>query len=95
MFRTVPLSIIRGFSLYTHNVICHTGLLTACEQEEMPDDGQRNFSKHVEFYFKNKFGKLVHLISIIISNKEQNSHFIWSLDLTCVSDCTHSNVCRE
>jgi len=35
MFRTVPLSIIRSFSLYTHsNGICHTGLLTACEQDQ-------------------------------------------------------------
>jgi len=34
MFRTVPLSIIRSFSLHTHsNGICHTGLLTACEQD--------------------------------------------------------------
>jgi hypothetical protein len=32
MFRTVPLSIVRSFSLYTQsNGICHTGLLTACE----------------------------------------------------------------
>jgi len=33
-FRTVPLSIIRSFSLYsTHtNGICNTGLLTASEQ---------------------------------------------------------------
>jgi hypothetical protein len=32
MFRTVPLSIFRSF-LYTHSKgICHTGLLTACEQ---------------------------------------------------------------
>ena len=33
MFRTVPLSIIRSFSLYTqqwYNGTCHTGLLTAC-----------------------------------------------------------------
>ena len=63
----------------THsNGICHTGLLTACEQNQnvtswscsqdvskpvwhitflcvhwkTPDDGQRNCSKHVEFYFK-------------------------------------------
>ena len=35
MFRTVPLSIIRSFSLYTQQWyihVCHTGLLTACEQ---------------------------------------------------------------
>jgi len=37
MFRTVPLSIIRSFSLYTYsNGICHTGLLTACEQHSVP-----------------------------------------------------------
>ena len=35
MFRTVPLSFIRSFSLHTHsNGICHTGLLTACEQDQ-------------------------------------------------------------
>ena len=34
MFRTVPLSIIRSFSLYTRNCICHTGLMTACEQDQ-------------------------------------------------------------
>ena len=34
MFRTVPLSIIRSFSLYTRNGICHTGLMTAFEQDQ-------------------------------------------------------------
>ena len=63
------------------NGICHTGLLTACEQAvskpvwhtpllcvqwKTPDDGQRNCPKHVEFYSKNKFGKLVHLVGLII-----------------------------
>ena len=32
----------------------------------VPDDGQRNCSKHVEFYSKNKFEKLVHLVGFII-----------------------------
>jgi hypothetical protein len=32
MLRTVPLSIIRSFSLY--NGICHTGLQTACKQDQ-------------------------------------------------------------
>jgi len=71
MFRTVPLSIIRNFFRCTHNNgICHTGLLTACEQdqgwnqfrEKIPDDGQRNCSKHVEFYSNNKFQKFLHLV---------------------------------
>ena len=30
------------------------------------DDGQRNCPKHVEFYSKNKFEKLVHLVRFII-----------------------------
>jgi len=32
----------------------------------MPDDGQRNCPKHVEFYSKNKFEKLGHLVCFII-----------------------------
>jgi len=31
-----------------------------------PDDGQRNRPKHVEFYSKNKFEKLGHLVGFII-----------------------------
>jgi len=31
-----------------------------------PNDGQRNCPKHVEFYSKKKFEKLVHLVSFII-----------------------------
>jgi hypothetical protein len=34
--------------------------------EKTPDDGQRNGLKHVEFYSKNKFEKLVHLVGFII-----------------------------
>jgi len=34
--------------------------------EKTPDDGQRNCPKHVEFYLKNKFEKLVHLCGFII-----------------------------
>ena len=32
-------------------------------QWKPPDDGQRNCPKHVEFYSKNKFEKLMHLVS--------------------------------
>jgi len=75
--------------------MCHTGLLTACEQDQdgttvsswsrsqalrkpvwhipllcvqwrTPDDRHRNCPKHVEFYSKNKFEKLVHLDGFII-----------------------------
>ena len=34
--------------------------------EKLPDDGQRNCPKHVEFYSKNKFEKIVHLVGFII-----------------------------
>ena len=34
--------------------------------EKFPDDGQRNCPKHVEFYSKNKYEKLVHLFGFII-----------------------------
>ena len=36
-----------------------------------PDDGQRNCPKHVEFYSKNKFEKLVHLVGFIIRTYTQ------------------------
>jgi len=51
---------------------------TACEQDQdgwhiqslcvqwKTHDGQRNCPKHVEFYSKNKFKKLVHLVGFII-----------------------------
>ena len=34
--------------------------------EKVADDGQRNCSKHVEFYSKNKFEKLVHQVGFVI-----------------------------
>ena len=33
-----------------------------CVQFKTPDDGKRNCPKHVEFYYKNKFEKLMHLV---------------------------------
>ena len=41
----------------------HVPLL--CLQWKTPDDGQRNCPKHAEFYSKNKFEKLVHLVGFI------------------------------
>jgi len=35
-------------------------------QWKTPDDGQRNCPKHAEFYSKNKFEKLMHLVGFII-----------------------------
>jgi len=42
----------------------HTPLLFV--QWKTPDDGHRNCPKRVEFYSKNKFEKLVHLVGFII-----------------------------
>ena len=77
MFRTVPLSIIRSFSLYTQQwymsykfsqviskPVWYIPLLYV--EWKTPDDVQRNCLKHVEFYSKNKFQKLVHLVGFII-----------------------------
>ena len=35
-------------------------------QLKIPDDGQRNCPKHVEFYSKNKFEKFVNVVGFII-----------------------------
>ena len=40
-----------------------------CVQWKTPDDGQRNCPKHVEFFSKNKFEKLVHLVGFIIGTE--------------------------
>ena len=42
-----------------------------CVQWKTPDDGQRNCPKYVEFYSKNKFEKLVHLVGFIIRIREK------------------------
>jgi len=44
--------------------VWHIPLL--CVQWKTADDEQRNCPKHVEFYSKNKFEKLVHLVGFII-----------------------------
>jgi len=61
----VPLSIIGSFfTVHTANLydIYHCCVYS----EKTPDDGQRNCPKHVEFYSKNKFEKLVHLVGFVI-----------------------------
>jgi len=45
---------------------CMTYIIAVCTVKEIPDDGQRNCPKHVEFYSKNKFERLVHLVGFII-----------------------------
>ena len=75
MFWTVSLSLIRSLALYKQ----HCWLLASKQSAKpiwhipiavctvlTPDDGQRNCPKHVEFYSKNTFEKLLHLVSFII-----------------------------
>ena len=65
MFRTVPLSIIREF-FTVHAANLYEIYHCCVYSEKLPDDGQRNCPKHVEFYSKNKFEKLVNLVGFII-----------------------------
>ena len=44
--------------------VWHIPLL--CVQWKTSDDGQRNCPKHIEFYSKNKFEKLLHLVGFIV-----------------------------
>ena len=67
--------------------VWHIPLL--CVQWKTPDDGQRNCPKHVEFYSKNKFEKLVHLVGFIIripswSSSQALSKPVWHIPLLCV-----------
>ena len=68
MFRTVSLSIIRSFLLYTqqwymsHRFAYSSQAVSKTVQWKTSDDGQRNCPKHVEFYSKNKFENLLRLV---------------------------------
>jgi len=65
MVRTGFLSIIRSLVLYTQQrVYVIQGL--PCVQYYTPDDGQKTCPKRAEFYSKNTFEKLVHLVGFII-----------------------------
>jgi len=44
---------------------CMTYTIAVCTVKTT-DDGQRNCPKHVEFYSKNKFEKLVHLVGLFL-----------------------------
>ena len=50
--------------------VCHTGFADCLRAGSgwnwFPDDGQKTCSKQVEFYSKNKFEKLVHVIGFIV-----------------------------
>jgi hypothetical protein len=59
MFRAGFLPIIRSLLLYDIHLLM-------CIQYLTPDDGQKTCPKHIEFYSKNKFEKLVHFVGFII-----------------------------
>jgi len=45
---------------------CMTYTIAVCTVKKTPGDGQRNCPKHVEFYYKNKFEKILLLVGFII-----------------------------
>jgi len=55
--------------------VWHIPLL--CVRWKTPDDGQRNCPKHVEFYSKNKFQKLVYLVGFIVRHYIRIGNFIF------------------
>ena len=84
MFRASSVPIIRGYPLYTRQLVrsqqsqigtpfqpdsarkrshnLHEAYHLPCVQWLTPNDGQRRCPKHVEFYEKNKFWILMHLV---------------------------------
>jgi len=50
-----------------------------------PVGGQRNCPKHVEFYSKNKFERLEHLVGFIIRKMGQVVIYTVHVDQTCNS----------
>jgi len=64
---------------------CMTYTIAACTVKKTPDDGQRNCPKHVDFYAKNKFEKLVHLVGVPSwSCSQALSKPVWYIPLLCV-----------
>ena len=63
--------------------------LLLCVQCWTSDDGQRICSKHVEFYSKNKFEKLEHLVGFII-RISRNFAFLYVFEQ--LSGVTHATL---
>ena len=96
VLRTVPLSIIRSFSLYTAMVVyviwvCWQlgssklspnpyDIYHCCVQWKTPDNGQRNRPKHVKFHSKKKFEKLVQLVGFTIRNEIVSWHKLYTFE---------------
>jgi len=50
-------------------------------EKKIPDDGQRNCPEHVEFYSKNKFEKLAHLVGFVM----RTGRDMFTIQLDCIS----------
>jgi len=61
-----------------------------CVQWKTPDNGQRNSPKHVEFYSKNKFEKLLHLVGFIIRIYHDARSSERQKTLSCISMKCHT-----
>jgi len=59
------LKFIFGIKLYMFRTV-PLSIIRSFSRWKTPDDGQWNCPKHIEFYSKNKFEKLVHLVGFII-----------------------------
>jgi hypothetical protein len=51
-----------------------------------PDDGQRNWPKHVEFHFQNKVEKFVHLVGFIIRRYLSRCTVTWKSNSVQLKD---------
>jgi hypothetical protein len=63
-----------------------------CVQWKTPDDGQRNCPKHVEFHFKNKFEKLMHLVGFIIRHFTRCTSKVQYVLVCCVAVGLHCSA---
>jgi hypothetical protein len=73
---------IAVYSVAVRKSVWHIPLL--CVQRKTLDDGQRNCPKRVEFYSKNKFEKLVHLVGYIIGIITMHAHLNGNLSAFCI-----------
>jgi len=62
-----------------------------CVQWKTPDDGQRKCLKHVMFYSKNKFQKLMHLVGLIIRIYRDPRHMNFKFVMYVLLSSTWNN----
>jgi len=86
--------------LTSNQQTCITFTIAVCTVKT-PDDGQRNCPKHVDFHFKNKFEKLVHLVGFIIRSYHdtrsrgrqiRKTCFVSTIKTQSINSATYGNV---